>query len=378
MGIPKDSCVLLMKEYLRRPLSGSLLTLGVQDILFTKASLYQMAEQYNFPLKKSLYLKIATKRELSANGYLDDRELFRVLGFNEVLRLDYSDYEGADIAYDLNSDSLPEELYNRFDMIIDGGTTEHVFHVPNLLRTVYRMLKVNGRIVHLSPSSNYMDHGFYMFSPTFFHDYYSANNFEINSIQLIRHSRQRGKEPSWILDYTPDCFDNIVSERSGDAGDSYLIACIATKTAKSTDGVVPQQGYYNKKMWKGNVKINPEIYQKKYNEILDLARNNEIDLTLKKFPELLEMSPQDGSLYFMYAKLLLSKNRFEEALVALENANTSVDDPEIVFEMAKILYTLKRDEEAVQCLNELRRLSEQWSARCNELMEKGWMKQINS
>jgi hypothetical protein len=367
MGIPKDSCMLLMKEHLRRPLSGSLLTLGVQDILFSKKSLYQMAEQCNFPLKKSRYIKISTKPDLVAMEYLDDRELFKTLGFNEVLRLDYSDYEGADITFDLNSDSLPEELCNRFDMIIDGGTTEHVFHVPNLLRSVSRMLKVNGRIVHLSPSSNYMDHGFYMFSPTLFYDYYSANKFEVNTIQLMRHSRQRTQEPSWILEYTPDGFEKIVPERFANNGDSYLIACIATKTEDSTEGVVPQQGHYCNKMWRGNASVSPEIFQKKFNEIINLARNNEVDLTLAKFPELLEMSPQDGSIHFMYAKLLMSKQRHEEALIALENANISVNDPEIIFEMAKTLFVLKRNEEALQCLNEICGLSTQWAIRCNEL-----------
>ena len=300
-------------------------------------------------------------------SYLDDRELFKTLGFSEVLRLDYSNYEGADITFDLNSDSLPEELYNRFDMIIDGGTTEHVFHVPNLLRSVSLMLKPGGRIVHLLPSSNYMDHGFYMFSPTLFYDYYSANKFEINTIQLMRHSRQRSQEPSWIIEYTPDCFDTIAAERSGDAGDSYLIACIATKTEASTVGVVPQQGHYRTKIWKGNASVSPDIFQKKFNEVISLARNNEVDLTLEKFPELLEMAPQDGTMHFMYAKLLISKQRYEEALAALENANISVNDPEIIFEMAKTLFVLKRNEEAVECLDEICGLSAQWATRCNEL-----------
>jgi hypothetical protein len=326
-----------------------------------------MAERCSFPLKKSRYIKKATKPELAAMSYLDDRELFKTLGFNEVLRLDYSNYEGAEITFDLNSCSLPEELYSRFDMIIDGGTTEHVFHVPNLFRSVSCMLKPGGRIVHLLPSSNYMDHGFYMFSPTLFYDYYSTNKFEINTIQLMRHSRQRSQEPSWIIEYTPDCFDTIAAERSGDSGDSYLIACIATKTEESTIGVVPQQGHYRTKIWKGNASVSPEIFQKKFDEIIKLARNNEVDMTLEKFPELLEMAPQDGSMHFMYAKLLMSKQRYKEALTELENANISADDPEIIFEMAKVLFALKRGEEAVQCLNEINGLSTQWAVRCDEL-----------
>ena len=62
-------------------------------------------------------------------------------------------------------------------MIIDGGTMEHIFHIPNVLNNIYRMLRVGGRIIHISPSSNYVDHGFYSFSPTLFYDFYQTNKF---------------------------------------------------------------------------------------------------------------------------------------------------------------------------------------------------------
>ena len=45
---------------------------------------------------------------------------------------------------------------------------EHVFHSPHAMRHLTRMVKPGGRIIHTSHASNFIDQGFYSFSPTFF------------------------------------------------------------------------------------------------------------------------------------------------------------------------------------------------------------------
>ena len=40
------------------------------------------------------------------------------------------------------------------------------------------MLRAGGRVVHMSPSNNYVNHGFVQLSPAFYHDYYVANGYE--------------------------------------------------------------------------------------------------------------------------------------------------------------------------------------------------------
>ena len=65
--------------------------------------------------------------------------------------------------------------------LLDSGTLEHVFHLPNALKSVVELAKVGGRVMLLSPSSNHFDHGFYMFSPTLFYDYFSANGLRIET-----------------------------------------------------------------------------------------------------------------------------------------------------------------------------------------------------
>ena len=87
-----------------------------------------------------------------------------MLGLRSLRALDFSDYEGADLIHDLNR-PIPDSLRDRFDLIIDAGTTEHVFDVRQALTNYADMLRVGGRIFHSSPANNRLHHGFYQLSP---------------------------------------------------------------------------------------------------------------------------------------------------------------------------------------------------------------------
>jgi SAM-dependent methyltransferase len=172
---------------------------------------------------------------------LDDTLIFRALGFEELHSLDYSDFEGATHVVDLNQLGLPDQLIGYFDVVLDSGTLEHVFHVPNALANVVSMVKVGGRVIFLAPSSNHLDHGFYMFSPTFFSDYFAANGFRIEKLYVVRYSGDM--DAMWeAYEYEPGRWRDLHIGGLDDA--PYAIFVVATKTPQATSGVVPQQGYY--------------------------------------------------------------------------------------------------------------------------------------
>ena len=53
-------------------------------------------------------------------------------GASEVASIDMSDYQGSSIVHDMNmplAESHPD-LGEQFDLVIDGGTLEHVFNFP--------------------------------------------------------------------------------------------------------------------------------------------------------------------------------------------------------------------------------------------------------
>ena len=74
--------------------------------------------------------------------------------------MDISDYEGADFIQDLNH-PIPDELNEMFDLVIDGGTMEHLFDTKQCIENISRMIKVGGRVIHMQVSNNYSGHGLY-------------------------------------------------------------------------------------------------------------------------------------------------------------------------------------------------------------------------
>jgi SAM-dependent methyltransferase len=232
LGLARGAVALLIEESARRKYFGNIATLGVQRVYLSAADLARQFQR--FEVKPALMLDGGRKP-------IDDRLLFKALGFEKLERFDYSDFEGAEHVVDLNRDGLPQQVREKFDVVLDSGTLEHVFHVPNALKNIISLVKVGGRVIFLSPSSNHLDHGFYMFSPTIFVDYFLVNKFEIDTCYVVRYSP--------LLDDLWDVYEYDAKRwrefHIGGLDDRpYAIFFVATRTAESTSGVVPQQNYY--------------------------------------------------------------------------------------------------------------------------------------
>ncbi len=111
---------------------------------------------------------------------------FKVIGAKQVDSLDISDYQGATVLHDLNQ-TVPSSLQERFDLVFDGGTLEHVFNFPAAIKNCMLLAKVGGRVLLHTPANNSCGHGFYQFSPELFYRIFSKNNgFKIE--RIIIHS----------------------------------------------------------------------------------------------------------------------------------------------------------------------------------------------
>ena len=181
MGIPRGTARLLLDEARERPFKGSLLELGRMAVYATRGELERWAREQRTPLAEVRDLALSHQPELAAAGCLDDRSFFRLLGCARVESSDVSDWEGADHILDLNL-PVPEALHGRFATVFEAGTIQHVFDLPQVFANLHALVKEGGRVIHgMAPSTNHVDHGFYMFSPTLFHDFYTANGWRIEA-----------------------------------------------------------------------------------------------------------------------------------------------------------------------------------------------------
>lgn len=153
---------------------GRVLTLGVPRLYFDGGSFARHVAR----------LGISTPSPSKAN-FSDSKDFFRRLGFEAVDALDVDAYEGANIVGNLNDRSLADRVPERYDLIFDAGTTEHVFDIPAALSTINTLLKPGGIVVHAVPANGFMDHGFWQVSPDAFKAFYAASGFSVLTSALF-------------------------------------------------------------------------------------------------------------------------------------------------------------------------------------------------
>lgn len=245
MAISRPMARLLLSEHRARRFHGSVLQLGRQAVLFSERELRSWAIQGGVKVSTANDTNQRTNLngEKPKNNSMSDEEFFRFLGFDTVFSCDVSTYENASMILDLN-DPVPSELHNRFDLIYDGGTMEHIFNVPRVLANIQTMLRVGGRVIHVAPTSNMVEHGFYCFSPAFFSDYYKANGYQLQTLYLFECTSWTG---NWEV---YDCLAGGFNNRLGRVCTSKMSGafCVAEKKLDSVAQIFPSQGHFSR-LW---------------------------------------------------------------------------------------------------------------------------------
>lgn len=67
----------------------------------------------------------------------------------------------------------------QFDVVINHGTAEHIFNIAQVFRSIHDHCQPGGLMVHESPFTGWIDHGFFCLQPTLFYDLAAANCYEI-------------------------------------------------------------------------------------------------------------------------------------------------------------------------------------------------------
>jgi len=238
MAINKQALDLLFELKREGLFNGSLCQLGKQTILVSSEKVQKCARNFGYEINSST-------EALPWTGNASDDYVFKGLGYTEVLSFDVDDFEGATHVVDLNI-PIPDSFEAKYDGVYDGGTSEHVFHIPNLLKNIDKILKPGGIVMHALPCNNFVDHGFYMFSPTFLYDYYEANGYQIIRSNILEITNGLFGERWSIYDYKPLSIEHL---SVGGWGSSMLgIWVVAKKNINKTKIEIPSQSRY-KKVW---------------------------------------------------------------------------------------------------------------------------------
>lgn len=172
MGLALHSTRFLVEAYRSGVRFDKTLTLGQQYMLLSPRRLESILRDYRCWPPPGGEL---TFRQALAESRWRFGVFARALGAQSVTACDASAYEGASLIHDLNL-PIPAEWEQQYDVVIDGGTLEHVFHFPVAISNCMRLLKPGGHLVLLTPANNYFGHGFYQFSPELFYRVLAEEN----------------------------------------------------------------------------------------------------------------------------------------------------------------------------------------------------------
>lgn len=96
--------------------------------------------------------------------------------------VDSIDYDGTPNArqFDLNL-ALPggQLCGGSYNTVINHGTAEHVFNIGQVFRTMHEYCAVGGLMIHESPFTGWIEHGFYSLQPGLFFDLAEVNHYDL-------------------------------------------------------------------------------------------------------------------------------------------------------------------------------------------------------
>lgn len=112
-------------------------------------------------------------KELYNGRYAE--KLLKYLGAEVADSFDFSDYEQASYVHDFNT-PISDQHKNKYTLVIDGGSLEHIFNFPVAMKNCMEMTMTNGHFISITPSNNNFGHGFYQFSPELFYRVLNNDN----------------------------------------------------------------------------------------------------------------------------------------------------------------------------------------------------------
>jgi SAM-dependent methyltransferase len=114
--------------------------------------------------------------KLNQNARIRMRDIWLSLG---VQNIDSADGDGFECkALDFNK-GIKKYFRKKYDLVLNLGTTEHVFNIAKAFEDTHNLCKKNGIILFAMPTKGYLNHGYYTINPKLLHDIAVFNCYEI-------------------------------------------------------------------------------------------------------------------------------------------------------------------------------------------------------
>jgi SAM-dependent methyltransferase len=175
MAITRHLAELILAEHSFRPIRGDVLLLGRQLVVMTPDEAQALVEKAGIKISPHARIDYDKTPHPFSKKLISDASFFSLFTDAVVKASDVSDYEGAEIVFDL-SDSIPSSLNRAFDFIYNGSVLDNVFDPAACIRNISKMLRSDGVVFHYEGAAH-SSPAYLKFSPDWFFDYYALNGF---------------------------------------------------------------------------------------------------------------------------------------------------------------------------------------------------------
>ena len=188
MGMNLECMLYLQKQGLLAAKKNRLLDIGPQNVYHcTVTQIREFVSAQGGDVSSGRFDKEAKRLEYFSTPRPEERTTL----FSEIADLTNIEYNAFDVCpafktelLDLNFDALPKKYREYYDVVLNFGTTEHVFNQWNSFEVMHESVKVGGVMYCVLPASGYLDHGYYCYTPLFFRDLAQANGYQLIDLFL--------------------------------------------------------------------------------------------------------------------------------------------------------------------------------------------------
>lgn len=175
MAITRHLAELILAEHKFRGIRGEVLLLGRQLVVMTPDEAQELVHKLGIKQSSKAFIDYDKTPHPFGKRLISDASFFSLFSEAVVRASDVSDYEGAEIIFDLSA-GVPPELLGRFDFIYNGSVLDNVFDPAGSIRNISKMLKSDAVAFHYEGAVHSAP-AYLKFTPDWFFDYYAINSF---------------------------------------------------------------------------------------------------------------------------------------------------------------------------------------------------------
>jgi hypothetical protein len=208
------------------PLNPYIVELGAQqlsndflrsaDLVREAAAAFGTARPYALPAPGASTVS-AEHVELLDSAAPFARDFWLALGF-DYTAIDVDGSPGS-VPLDLNCDPVPGALRNKYGLVTNFGTTEHVCNQMNAFKVVHDLAAPGAVMIHHLPAGGMLNHGLVNYTPKFFWYLARSNDYKWLHMNFYGSGYSYPVAPN-ILDFTksyaPDSSDALRTREISD------------------------------------------------------------------------------------------------------------------------------------------------------------------